>query len=161
MCTPGTRAGIVHDYTVARAARLCSANPNARLEEIRQLYVLVLEQKIAIRFKKLDEELHSRNQPTQQVKDFRSQLQLDGIEAPHNLEAGYVLDKLEKSIRDVHIVCPNGSGIFWDIELSDQTVTTKVADIFERRQPDEKPPEIREKRTATVTRLRKSDEDKS
>lgn len=160
--SPGIRAGIVHDHAVELAAKFCATDSRARLETVRGLSLLVIEGRLAIRFKKLDDELHSRGQPTQQNKDFRSQLQLDGIAAPHNLEAGYVLDLLGQNIQEVHVVCPNGKGIYWDISLTGSAVVTNVTDMFDRRPPDERPSDIGEKQSDTVIRKKQGgdDEDK-
>ena len=58
---------------------------------------------------------------------------IDGIEAIHHLEAGYILDVLQQSIRQVKLVCPSGDGIFWMIELSTAGVNPVIQDIFEHR----------------------------
>jgi hypothetical protein len=136
-----TRASIVHDLMVARAADYFTRIPTSRVLDIRGMKVFTLEDgrnQVAIRFKKFDRHLLSRNQPTEQVEAFRGQRQLVEVGAAFHLEAGYMLDRQEINIEQVSLVCPNGPDVFWDIELNPAAApVAKVHDIFESRDVDE------------------------
>lgn len=158
---PGTRAAIVHDFQVARGIQYFSAlgDENAYVYELSKLYVFDIEQKIAIRFKKLDRELLSRNQPTRQVREFRGQQQLPGVEATSNIEAGYVLDELEQEIVWIGLVCPNNKGTYWEVELRESQTINTVTDMFDHSDTQETGTTFRPKKTGNVVPL-KTDETK-
>ena len=156
--SPRTRANIVHDFTTDEAIRNLS---DARLFNSSELRIFVLKEIIALRFKKLDDSMLSRNQPTEQVRSFRGQQQIPGIPSVYNLEAGYVLDNLGQNIRSVHIVCPNGDGVYWDFELRETDVTAKITDMFdtERKEQDVKPAQYRRRKEGQVLTFKKKDGD--
>lgn len=129
----GTRASIVHDHQIARASQYALKNQvfGAALVNLSKMQVLLIDQKFAIRFKKLDSGKKSSNQPTNQVIKFQSQDQLDGLPETFNLEAGYVLSKDEKEVSEIYLVCPNGSKKnFWAMRLEKGEATTLVSDLF-------------------------------
>ena len=102
----GSRATIVHDLTVAEAAKQVSG---VSIHNFDKLKVFLIGP-CALRFKKLDERKRSCNQRTNQVDNFRNQRELPGIQSICNVEAGYVLDRLGMNVSGFHLVCPNGSG---------------------------------------------------
>jgi len=101
-----------------------------RIFERNSMKGLVLDERIAIRFKKLDEEGLSRGHYTQQVEEFRSQRELDGIDAAHHLELGYVLNRDETEISEVRIVCPSGRGTAWWSRIDATGIQPMVFDLF-------------------------------
>ena len=113
-----TRASFVHNLMVDHATRLL---PDAHLHDLAKLKLFSIKN-YAVRFKKLDEELKTRNQQSAQVKKFKGQQQLEGMATTHNLEVGYCLDPFEQSIQSCHLVCPNGNKVFWDIELFEEEI---------------------------------------
>jgi hypothetical protein len=131
-----TRANVVHDQTVQRAVRYFSSVEGVKIIDLQKLSLFILDQRIALRFKKFDNEILSRNQPTKQVADFRAQTQLPGIEAMHNLEAGYVLNETEQEIRMVYLVCPNMNRNYWEMEITKGAPVTIVTDLFEKKAPE-------------------------
>src|SRR2546427_5633558 len=76
---PGTRAALVHDFQVAHASRYAEKAKGVRLQDCSGMKVLVIDSQFAIRLKKLDSQLMSSNQPTEQVEAFRKQQQLPGF----------------------------------------------------------------------------------
>lgn len=135
--SPSARAMAVHDLIIDSATRRLSGF--ARVFDKAGLKLFVFDDAICMRFKKHDEDLASRNQPTQQVKDFLGQQQLEGVPAIHNLEAGYILDSSETTIVSTNLVCPNGrrNRPFWHVELRDEGYQCEVTDIFDRSKPAE------------------------
>lgn len=157
--SPITRANIVHDHIVDRASRYLQTSPRLRLHDARGLKALVIDDRYAIRFKKLDESGISRNQPTKQVQDFREQMPLPGINAVYNLEAGYVLDDLETGISRICITCPNGGRNYWEYELqAGGSAVSVVHDLFEEREhsdESDEPAIIVPKKIGLVTPLKR------
>jgi hypothetical protein len=132
--TPGARATSVHDLIIAAAARRLSGAARIYDKAGSKLFVFG---DIAVRFKKHDEDLASRNQPTKQVKEMLGQRPLAGVPAAHFLEAGYILDRSETEIVATNLVCPNGRGNdpYWYIELQDEGYQFGVTDLFDRGPP--------------------------
>lgn len=128
--TPRSRASLVHDHMLARAAMYADQTEGVRYFERQLMHGLVFEGKYAVRFKKLDSDSLSRNQPTTQVTEFRNQMELDGIDAAHHLEVGYVTDLLGTSVQDVRITCPSGRGNAWSVSVIDSEARPVVEDIF-------------------------------
>lgn len=148
--TPTTRAGMVHDFQITRAARYFSEHQDVRVHELNKLFVYDIRQTVALRFKKFDTAFRSSNLSTGQVREFRGQVQLGGVDAPSNLEAGYVLDPLEKEIVWAGIVCPNNDGVYWQVELKDSVSVNTVTDIFDKSDSQERGTTFKPKKTGLV-----------
>jgi hypothetical protein len=143
-----TRAGIVHDITVERASRYFSEIDDGDVHNLSGLILFTLrgeDDLVAIRFKKFDRQLTTRNQPTHQVRDFKRQQQIDALGHAYHLEAGYVLSKDELEVQQYCLVCPNDNDVFWDIELTATDSVTKVRDMFEAQPMDDKVDIVRPK----------------
>jgi hypothetical protein len=134
--TSTTRANIVHDRAVGHAAKLLDRHVEIR--DLSGLKALIFDDQYAVRLKKLDNDLFSRNQPSDQVKDFRGQISLPGMELSHNLEFGYVLHSNQQEIVGTYLVCPNGSGHYWTMEVGDNAIKAQIIDMFD---PSGKPTE--------------------
>ncbi|MET4574983.1 hypothetical protein [Ottowia thiooxydans] len=125
-----SRASVVHDFLLSRAAAYADSTPGVCYFKLNLMHGIVIGGRYAIRFKKFDYDNRSRNQPTLQVAEFRSQIELDGIDAAHHLEVGYILDDLDADVVDVRLACPSGYGNAWVVSLSDRGTATVVADLF-------------------------------
>lgn len=158
--SPRTRACAVHDFMVSRAAGYAARTEGVVCFERQLMHGLIVDGKYAIRFKKLDEDGLSRNQPTAQVMEFRSQIELDGIEALHHLEVGYVLNSFGTEIVDILITCPAGRGNAWAMSIKDHQALTVVANIFDQLVPDTVPEAVIKPRNAgaAILPFRKSEE---
>jgi len=126
-----TRASLVHDYMLKRASALEAGHSAIRYFQRQSMHGLVIDGKYAIRFKKLDEDSKSKNQPTQQVAEYRAQIELEGIDAAHHLEIGYVLNNFGTEVADVRLACPAGAGVAWASSLFKNETQTVVADLFQ------------------------------
>ena len=125
---PRTRASFVFDRMVKHARRLFDGKKGVRIDNQGDIFLVVLYEKLAIRFKKLNKDKRSRNYPTQQTIDFYEQLGLPNMPTKATrLVVGYQLNNLETEIEAILIVCPNGSGNAWYIELG----SASMADIVE------------------------------
>lgn len=156
-----SRASLVHDHMVDRASRYAVEGMGVQIVEKRKLYLFVFDGRIAVRFKKFDEELKTCNQPTNQVWQFKSQIQLPGVEAVHNLESGYILGADEQSIQAIHLVCPSGSGVYWDVLLTENAQFTVVEDLFAKKiasEEDEEGAIVKRREEAKIIQLKKNDD---
>ena len=158
--SPRSRASVVHDHMVDRAAKYAARESGVQIVEKSGLYLFVFGGQIAVRFKKFDEELRTRNQPSGQVEQFKNQMQLPGVKAAHNLESGYILSSDGQSIAAVHLVCPSGTGVYWDVLLTASTQVGVVQDMFANKIAAEQTDEgakIKRKQTAKIIQIAKND----
>ena len=132
---PTTKASIIHDHQVARAATYAFKNSvfGTKLLEFSKLKILLIGDKFAIRFKKLNPDKKSSNQPTQQVKDFLSQEALPGIHTTHNLEAGYIVNGDDNNDISIYLTCPSSHKTtpYWHVELFNGKVEQVESELFE------------------------------
>lgn len=138
-----TRASAVHDLMLKEAARYADRAEGVRWFKVNQLHGLVINEQIAIRFKKFDSRIIPSNIRTQQVVSFRSQCHIEGIDAIHHLEVGYNLDSLEKEIAEVFVVNPSGfKSNFWAYKITESEVKPIVENIFSDHSDDTIQPAI-------------------
>jgi hypothetical protein len=122
--TRRTRASAVHDLIVDNVRRKV---PGAIERPIRGLNAFVIDDFIAIRFKKLDGELEPSNIATHQVAQFRNQEDIEGLPAFHHLEIGYVLDELQTRIESTHLICPSGpKSHSWAMDLGEYVRSQRI-----------------------------------
>jgi hypothetical protein len=155
-----SRASLVHDHMVDRATKYAAIEDDVRVVNVGGLYLFVVGGKMAIRLKKFDKELKTRNQPTGQVDRFKGQEQLPGVEAAHNLEAGYILSADAQSLAAVHLVCPSGTGIYWDILLTAQSQTSVIEDLFAKKIANDVADEgakVRRREIAKIVQIKRND----
>lgn len=107
-----SRASLVHDLIVETAKRLFTGRAGVRIDEARGFLALVFEDRVAVRFKKLNGAMRPSHIPTGQAQSFAYQLLLFGEDAT-NLIAGYQLDVLGVNLEHIAITCPQGNGIAW------------------------------------------------
>jgi hypothetical protein len=154
-----SRASLVHDHMVDRAAKYAARESGVQIVEKSGLYLFVFGGQIAVRFKKFGENLTTSNQPSRQVQEFKNQIQLPGVQAAHNLESGYILSADAQSLAAVHLVCPSGTGVYWDVVLTADSQTGVVQDLFAKKIDSEEPNEgakIKRRDTAKIIQITKN-----
>jgi hypothetical protein len=141
--TPRTKANIRRDHVVARIKASFEPGPNIAFIDrddglfLFVIYNSVLNQSLAIRFKKLDRTLHASNIRTTQAEMFDDQdEQLEFPEMPPRptyVNAGYRLNKIGTAAEKVYITCPNGSrGFSWIIRLDEETTIQPMVTLPSR-----------------------------
>jgi hypothetical protein len=129
--TPRSQASIVHDFIVARAAKYCEQHDDVVQFEVGGMKGILVSDKYAIRFKKLDNLGLPRNQPTFQVTQFRSQENLDGLPDVIHLELGYITDQFDIEVKEIRLVCPSGKDAnLWEVAISETSIQSVVEDLF-------------------------------
>lgn len=156
-----TRASAIHNLMVRDATRHAAVTDGVRMFERKLMRGLVIGEKIAIRLKKLGDDNLSKGHYTNQVEEFRSQQMLDGIDAPHHLELGYVLNADETEVSEVRLVCPSGRGYAWASELKDSGIQPVVFGLLPTGPaPSDGGAVIKPKSTGVVIPIRRTtDED--
>jgi hypothetical protein len=129
--TSRSRASVVHDFMVSRAAGYCEQHSDVVQFEVGGMKGILVRDKYAIRFKKLDNLGLSRNQPTLQVNQFRSQENLEGLPDVIHLELGYITDEFAIEVREIRLVYPSGKDAnLWEVAISDTSIQSVVEDLF-------------------------------
>ena len=111
--------------------------------------VLVVNNRVAVRFKKLNRKLQPSNIPTQQQYNFATQALLPGFppEAT-NLTFGHRLNKTATDFDGFWVQCPRGDRNLWSIPIHKPLDQPLFKDI--QPQPEEvTPPIVRPKKTST------------
>jgi hypothetical protein len=118
----------VHRLAVVETSGDC---PGLRLKKINGLFVVILEDKLMLKLKKLNVGLRSRNIRTGQTTAFDCQTSLLGKDfgVVTNATSGYVLDEIGSQIDRVVVVCWDGQTKQWEVDLlenagEDGTVVT-------------------------------------
>lgn len=105
-------ANCIYAHMFTEAERRLTARSGVEPVKVRGLNVWVIEQAVAIRFKKMDEDGRSRTYPTKQAKDYDRQLELPGLPSPPvNLVVGYFPDPTGTEIVRVQVARPMGRNL--------------------------------------------------
>src|SRR5690606_25598911 len=108
-----------------------------RLVETKHLWTLYFECGYSMRFKKVDDEKMTAGQLTEQVRNFRSQVDVEGIPVSVHLDLGYQLNELGE-LAHVYIVCPSGiRSNAWDVEITATEVKSVVVNLFPETPPED------------------------
>ena len=92
--------------------------PTVRLIEDTGFLILVIDEKAAIRFKKLNDELRPSNIMTNQQSDFATQQLLPGFPPEvTNLTFGHKLNVTGTEIDGFWLLCPRGTANLWSLPL--------------------------------------------
>ncbi len=138
--TPRSRASLVHDYMVDGARELAETAVHAEVRERGGLFMVLLHGRVAIRFKKLKDDLTTSNIPTQQSFEFsRQSLALPGVRHVTYLQAGYQLNRSQTKLSAAYLACPNGGRVEWAIPLK---IESAAADVIALPTPIVTPPRL-------------------
>jgi hypothetical protein len=138
-----SRASIVHDLMIHQVRKEFTEVHGVRVIDLPypcHRTFLEIDQRLLLRFKKLDEAKQPRNYPTDFATEYEADNDLPGIPPrAHRLTLGYRLNLLQTEILDVLITSSTDRRIDFDLELfmPDQKVVS-IADAeatFARAKP--------------------------
>ena len=115
---PRARANAIAAFAYSEFSRLESTNEDIRLHEAHDTVCLVIEEKVFVRFKKLNRDYLSANYQTQRAIGFNEQLDLVGIPTIARVDVGYILDELKTRIEELAFVCRSGNTIAWKYPIT-------------------------------------------
>ncbi|WP_017688009.1 hypothetical protein [Paenibacillus sp. PAMC 26794] len=119
-----TAASICHDNIKDQIKMKFEDLPKTRIKERSGLFMLIIEEKIILRFKKFDGNLMSSGIATNQAMAYdlhdTVQLELDGMPANGLLYVGYTLNSLQSNIDGVFITSRYGNVNIWDWEVTNE-----------------------------------------
>lgn len=114
-------------------------NSNIRLEKRKNMMLLIVEDKLALRFKKLDKySYQTKNNVTKQVVEFKTQALDFGYGTNIAcVDAGYRLDSLGLMITEMYFVYPKDLKDFhWALSLHELNVSNPQMSLFEVDEDD-------------------------
>jgi hypothetical protein len=157
------KAHNVQRHMLARASKYAATNPeNVKAFECNNLRGIICNQLVAFLFKKLNDELLSRNNETRQIEDYRHQRDIPGIPAVVKLIAGYQ-ENDETGEYGVYVTRPSGRGNRWEMPLatdSTQPTTTPLFAEEDDLQEAEILPRTEPGKVIPLERGKKDDKDK-
>lgn len=106
--TPTTRANMLYDRMAQVLQQALDGHPRIQLRHRGRMLRLILDQRLLIRFKKLDDSLRAKNVHTDSQRLDYYQMWLPGMEEPvlTKLTFGYRLNETKTSIAGAYITCP-------------------------------------------------------
>jgi hypothetical protein len=113
--TERTRANIIHDWTVLEAKRTLDRPPALTLTEQPGFLVVTVEDRLALRYKKLDDDLAIAGIPTSQFQLWSGQQTLEGLEPLTNITVGYCVTEMGK-LGEIMLLCKVKDRTLWRID---------------------------------------------
>jgi len=109
-----TKANITHDYIKANVKNCFSQNKKLKIGDFNNVFGINIENKIFIRFKKMNEDLHVSSYKTTQHQKYMGQQQINGFpEKPTFVFAGYIPNKTWTGLKGIYIACWNNDVLEW------------------------------------------------
>jgi hypothetical protein len=154
--SPHARAMIIRDHIIFSVKKEFDEVSGVRILNKRGLFLLLINEKLLLRFKKLNNRMLARNYPTKQARKFSEQLSFDGFFVPvTNINVGYIANDLFTSPEKVVVACPNSmSSNEWCIDITPDGLIqdVPVIPVLERDNTSNKPRvrvKVAKKRTGT------------
>jgi len=114
---PRSRATIIFDEIVYRASELFHGLPDVIFKPVRGSFLLYIGDDLVIRFKKIKKNGRCSSISTRQQSLFQMQIEIPGMEKGTMLQAGYVLDELQRHLVRKLVTCEFDKQVLWTIEL--------------------------------------------
>ncbi|AYA37522.1 hypothetical protein D3Y59_10975 [Hymenobacter oligotrophus] len=142
--TRATRSSMIRDYVVYRAKQELSGNPRIQFKEVQRMMLMVVGDKVALRFKKLTKKRKSVNILTKQVRKWREGqfiMEIPGIEAQRLtcIDVGYVNDAIGAGIDNVWAVALGDEPWFFNMTEDLAGVITPTLFSSPEELPEENP----------------------
>ena len=114
---PRVLANCVHQYAADEARRRFGQDPRVEIKEEMARFLLCIDKRALLRFKRLDDAMQTSNYPTPSAVLFDRQTVLPHVPLLSRLTVGYRLNQAETELASVHIVLAKGRRILWDYEI--------------------------------------------
>lgn len=131
-------AVLTSSYMVDKVKRFVTrdfeANNTISFVTNKRMNILIIKNKLAIRFKKLNKKYLTSNIKTNQVADFKNH-KLDFLEEDASilsLDFGYRLDELQTKVDEIFFVCPRGLLEYdWKLSTYELNIGRPQSELFE------------------------------
>jgi hypothetical protein len=112
--TSRTKANIIHDYIRSGIIDKFSENEKLKIGDFNNIFGINVDNKLFIRFKKMDRNFSVSSTMTRQHKKYLKQHEIDGFPSkPTFLFAGYIPNATWTSLNGIYLACWNGSYLEW------------------------------------------------
>lgn len=129
---PRTIASIVNDFVKGRIKDNFYGVPGVVAKDFNEVFGLFIDNKLFIRFKKINPDFSTSNIPTKQTIDFINQQQISGFpDKPTFLFAGYMPDASWSILTNIYLLCKEGERIIWLKDLNDIRIEQRFLDFTE------------------------------
>ncbi|MBX3386456.1 MAG: hypothetical protein KF768_07785 [Phycisphaeraceae bacterium] len=150
-----TKAGMLHDGWCRSAAARFDGDKRVRVIWRGRMLVLLIDNRVAVRFKKLGTDLCARNirTPSQERDYFQGQMYLDGLEpiGPTRLIFGYRANAVGTQIAGRYLTCPKS----WDENHWVEFIEQSKSDATQLLQPTVAADDLRSKITVRAKSARR------
>lgn len=132
-----TKGSVIHDIICARVTSTFSENPDVTIGIFNKVFGMVLNDKIFLRFKKMDRSFRVSSVKTKQHRKFMNQHQIDGFpETPTFVFAGYIPNSTWTELDGVYLACWNGDILEWYDEAGNYSYEQTSFDFSENTDVD-------------------------
>ncbi|MBW2939680.1 hypothetical protein [Zhongshania aquimaris] len=123
-----TIANTIWDWSVQTALLEFSGDPRVKpIHRGTHTTWFLVDGKVVFRFKKGGDDGYSKNYPTQSALDFHEpDRQLDGLPEVIKVDVVYITDETNSEVKDIRVVCRNGSKISWSFSLLRESLAEMV-----------------------------------
>lgn len=112
-----TIANLIYDFIKAHAKNNLTGVDDVALLSLKGgLFIVVIKDKLALRFKKLNNNKMPSNIPTDQTVDWMNQ-NIELLPSHTALIVGYEMDPLRTRVQEITVTCPNGDTNLWSFNL--------------------------------------------
>jgi hypothetical protein len=127
---PRTKAGIIHDHIEKYIRGNFLGREGIIVDDFNGIFGMVLQDRLFIRFKKMDSTYSVRSLYTRQHGKYMKQAQIEHFpEKPTLLFAGYIPDKTWSIIRGIYVACWIGNTLEWVDEYGKYSAELAVLDF--------------------------------
>jgi hypothetical protein len=117
-----SRACVVYDFIVQRAMAVLAGDNDVRVIQRDETVKFIFADKVALRFKKANDNGLGSNILTQATLGFVDQQQeLPGLPDVHKVEVVYVLNRLQTRIEQVQVAARDGDTCLWSYDIAPDT----------------------------------------
>lgn len=120
--SPRTDASIIHDLIIDEVENEFTGVNGTYCKTSSNLFMLIIDSAVVLRFKKFDDKLLGSGINTQQSLAFNlqdsAQLELDGMPAEGLLYVGYRLNELNTKLNDIHITNRYNNYNIWEWNIT-------------------------------------------
>lgn len=111
---PRTKACIIHDLIRANALETFTDKENLKVGEFNRVFGINVDDKLFVRFKKMDKNFNVSAYMTPQHKKYVGQHQIIGFpDKPTFLFAGYIPNHTWTNLNGIYLACWNGNVLEW------------------------------------------------
>ena len=118
------RAMIINQYWYSFVNLALGGDEGVVLRNDQLQRFLVIDERIILRFKLIDNNFHSRNYPTKRAIQWSLQKPFAGIPQCERLELGYRLDITGTIVRDAFVLLKVGDRIVWMWQIGGERIDT-------------------------------------